>query len=62
HVWTRDDHHAMFSLYDGSAAKLYDVREDPEVKNDIAGKRPGLVRNMFEDYVLKDAGGPLPHY
>ena len=62
HLWTRDDHHVMFSLYDGSAAKLYDVREDPEMKNDIAGKRPGLVRSMFENYVLKDAGGPLPHY
>ena len=62
HVRTQDDRYAMFSFYDGSAAKLYDVREDPEMKNDIAGKHPGLVRSMFDDYVLRDAGGPLPHY
>jgi hypothetical protein len=52
----------MISRYDGSAARLYDVREDPEMKDDIGGKRPGLARRMFDDYALKDAGGPLPHY
>jgi arylsulfatase A-like enzyme len=62
YVWTQDDHYVMFSRYDGSRAKLYDAREDPEMKNDIAGERPGVVRSMFDDYVLKDAGGPLPHY
>ena len=62
HVRTQDDRYVMFSFYDGSAAKLYDIREDPEMKNDVAGKHPGLVRSMFDDYVLRDAGGPLPHY
>jgi arylsulfatase A-like enzyme len=61
-VWARDESYAMRSRYDGALAKLYDVREDPEMKNDIAGERPDVVRRMFEDYVLKDAGGPLPHY
>ena len=61
-VRAQDDRYAMFSRYDGSAAKLYDLREDPEMRNDIAGERPAVVRSMFDDYVLKDAGGPLPHY
>jgi hypothetical protein len=38
------------------------VREDPGMRNDIAGKHPTVVRSMFDDYVLKDAGGPLPSY
>ena len=62
HVRTQDDRYVMISRYDGSAARLYDVREDPEMKDDIGGKRPGLARRMFDDYALKDAGGPLPHY
>jgi hypothetical protein len=32
------------------------------MRKDIAGERPAVVRSMFDDYVLKDAGGPLPHY
>jgi hypothetical protein len=32
------------------------------MKNNIAGKRPDVVRSMFNDYVLMDAGGPLPNY
>ena len=62
HVRTQDDHYVMFSRYDRSRAKLYNVREDPEMNHNIAGERPGVVRCMFDDYVLKDAGGPLPHY
>jgi arylsulfatase A-like enzyme len=61
-VRAQDDRYAMFSRYDGSAAKLYDLQEDPEMRKDIAGERPAVVRSMFDDYVLKDAGGPLPHY
>jgi hypothetical protein len=61
-VWSRDEDYVMFSRYDGSGAKLYDLREDPEMKNDVAGKRPYVVQRMFGDYVLKDAGGLLPSY
>jgi arylsulfatase A-like enzyme len=61
-VWARDEDYAMFSRYDGARARLYDLREDPEMKNDVAGKHPDVVQRMFGDYVLKDAGGPLPSY
>jgi hypothetical protein len=52
----------MFARNDGTGARLYDLREDPEMKNNIAWKRPGVARRMFDDYVLADAGGPLPRY
>jgi arylsulfatase A-like enzyme len=61
-VWARDKDYVMFARNDGALAKLYDVQEDPEMKNNIAGERPDVVRSMFNDYVLMDAGGPLPNY
>jgi arylsulfatase A-like enzyme len=61
-VWARDEDYVMFSLYDGARARLYDLREDPEMKDDVAGKRPYVVQRMFDDYILTDAGGALPNY
>jgi hypothetical protein len=29
---------------------------------DIAGDLSEIARHMFDDYVLEDAGGPLPRY
>jgi hypothetical protein len=29
---------------------------------DVAGGLPDIARRMFDDYVLEDAGGPLPRY
>jgi arylsulfatase A-like enzyme len=62
HVWTSDDRYVMFSRYDGSEARLYDLEKDPEMKNDVAGAHPDVVQRMFGNYVIKDAGGPLPTY
>ena len=62
YVWSRDEDYAMISRNDGSNAKLFDLREDPEMRQDVAGIRPEVAKRMFEDYVLKDAGGPLPTY
>jgi len=52
----------MFSLNDGSDAKLYDVQADPEQRNDIAADEPNIVKRMFDGYILRDSGGPLPTY
>jgi arylsulfatase A-like enzyme len=60
HVFTRDDRHAMFAKNDGSEAKLFDLDEDPQMKNDVADSNPDVVDRMWNDYVLRDAGGPLP--
>ncbi len=58
HVWARDDRYAMFAGSDGSEAKLFDLSEDPEMNRDTAGSRGDVVKRMWNDYVLKDAGGP----
>jgi arylsulfatase A-like enzyme len=60
HVWARDEAYLMFARSDGSEAKLFDLRQDPEMRNDMAGSNPDVVRRMYDGYVLKDAGGPLP--
>ena len=62
YVWARDDQYVMFSRNDRTEAKLFDLDDDPDMKNDIAGDNPEVVRRMFEDYVLADAGGSLPKY
>ncbi len=62
YVWTRDEEYVMFARNDGAGARLYDLRTDPNMNTDIAGEHPDIVRRMFDDYVLKDAGGPLPRY
>jgi arylsulfatase A-like enzyme len=60
HVWARDEAYLMFARSDGSEAKLFDLREDPSMNRDIAGSNQDVVRRMYQGYILKDAGGPLP--
>jgi len=62
YVWTRDDRYVMVSRNDGAEAKLYDLSTDPGMNTDVAGDYPDVVRRMFDEYVLGDAGGPLPRY
>ncbi len=62
HVWARDDRYAMFALHDGTGAKLFDLQNDPNMDKNIASANPGLAKKMYTDYVVKDAGGPLPSY
>jgi arylsulfatase A-like enzyme len=62
YVWTRDDRYALVSRNDGAEARLYDLGEDPDMNTDVAGENPDVVDRMFEEYVIGDAGGPLPRY
>ncbi len=62
HAWCRDENYAMFCRHDGRQAELYDLRTDPDMQQDVAGQHPEIARRMFEEYVIKDAGGPLPSY
>jgi hypothetical protein len=62
HVWARDERYVMFGRNYGAKARLYDAQADPQQRRDLAGEDPGTVERMFEEYVLKDAGGPLPTY
>ncbi len=62
HAWARDERYVMFAKNDGSEPRLYDLREDPNMETNIAGSERVLLNDMWNEYVLKDAGGPLPRY
>ncbi len=62
HAWARDEDYVMFAKNDGSNALLFDLRADPNMDNDIAASNQDVLNRMWNDYVLKDAGGPLPKY
>ena len=62
YVWTRDDRYVMVSRSDRSEARLYDLTADAQMNTDVAGSNPDVVDRMWNDYVLEDAGGPLPRY
>jgi len=62
HAWARDERYIMFARNDGSEARLFDIEEDPEMRRNIAGERQDVLDGMWNDYVLADAGGPLPRY
>jgi arylsulfatase A-like enzyme len=61
-VWARDERYAMFGRNDGTEARLYDLSTDPRMDSDVAGANHAVVERMFDEYVLGDAGGPLPTY
>jgi len=61
-VWARDEGYAMFGRNDGEKTRLYDLLTDPKMDKDVAAKHPDVVRRMFDQYVIGDAGGPLPIY
>jgi arylsulfatase A-like enzyme len=60
YVWARDERYVMFSVNDRSNPRLYDLRSDPDMDKNVAGDNPDIVKRMFDDYILEDAGGPLP--
>jgi hypothetical protein len=52
----------MFGRNDGAKARLYDLTNDPKMDEDVAAEHPDIVGRMFAEYILNDAGGPLPTY
>ena len=62
YVWARDDRYVLLSRNDRAQTKLYDLNADPDMNTDIADANPDVARRMFDDYVIGDAGGPLPRY
>ncbi|MGH3087474.1 MAG: sulfatase family protein, partial [Rubrobacteraceae bacterium] len=63
HSWARDDEHILVCRSDGEGARLYDAKTDPNMDDDIASENREVVRRMFDEYILADAGGePLPLY
>jgi arylsulfatase A-like enzyme len=62
HSWARDERYVMFAKNDGSGARLFDLQEDPGMNEDIATSHQDVLNSMWNEYVLNDAGGPLPRY
>jgi arylsulfatase A-like enzyme len=62
HAWARDDDYVMFAKNDGSNALLFDLNADPQMNHNIATSNQDILNRMWNDYILKDAGGPLPKY
>jgi arylsulfatase A-like enzyme len=60
YVWARDETHVFFSRNDGANAKLFNLQEDPEMRNNIALQNQDTLNRMYNGYVLKDAGGSPP--
>ncbi len=59
-VFARDDRYAMFAKNDGSGPHLFDLSRDPKMNKNIAGSNGDVVKRMWNDYVMRDAGGALP--
>lgn len=58
----RDDRYALISSNDGDSSKLFDLRKDPDYERDIAKDNPDVVKRMYDDYIVGDAGGSPPRY
>lgn len=62
YVRTCDSQYVMLARDDKDSPKLFDLRNDPQETRDVASNFPEVVDRMYQDYVLKDAGGSLPVY
>jgi arylsulfatase A-like enzyme len=58
--WARDDNYVLACRNDGSESRLYDLREDPNMDNDISAGNRDRVRRMYQEYIVADAGGEPP--
>ena len=62
HAWARDEAYVMFARNDGRNPLLFDLREDPDMNTNTAESNQEVLNKMWGEYILKDAGGPLPRY
>lgn len=58
--YAQDDDYALAVRNDGQEPRLYDLRRDPKMNDNIASGSEDVVRRMIGDYILKDAGGEAP--
>ena len=59
YLWCRDDEYVLICRTTGDEAQLFDMKNDPEQRHNIASDNPKIVKRMF-DLVLADAqGGPI---
>jgi len=58
--WTEDGDYALSVRNDGEEPRLYDLRKDPEMNENLASQSPEVVQRMYRDYIVADAGGEPP--
>ncbi len=58
--WAEDDDWALSARNDGEKARLYELKEDPEMNKNVASGNPDVVKRMYDGYIVKDAGGDAP--
>jgi arylsulfatase A-like enzyme len=56
----RDDDYAMMCPNDREWHRLYDLRKDPKMDKDIAANNSTIVKKMYKEYIVADAGGEPP--
>ena len=60
-LWARDDTYAMIRRSNGEEVRLYNIKNDPECRQNIAEDEKDTVNRMYE-LMLADAGGDIPVY
>lgn len=58
--WAEDDDWALSVRNDGEEARLYDLKKDPEMNENVASANPDVVKRMYDDYIVEDADGEAP--
>lgn len=58
--WAEDEDWALSVKNDGSEARLYDLANDPEMDRNVASGNRNVVKRMYDDYIIADAGGEPP--
>jgi len=60
-VWCRDEEYAFISDLDGKQARLFELREDPGQRSNLADEKLEVCQEMYRR-ILSDADGSLPRY
>ena len=61
--WAEDDDWALSVRNDGEEPRLYDLARDPRMDRNVATANRDVVSRMWNEYIIKDAGGaPPPMY
>jgi arylsulfatase A-like enzyme len=59
YAWVRTNDYVLIRKTDGTDAKLYDIRNDPDHLHDISSESPAKVEELWS-LAIADAGGDFP--
>jgi len=62
-VWCRDDDYVLICRTTGEEPQLFDMKNDPEQRENIAPGKPQVVKRMYDLMLVDAKGGPItPNY